>query len=597
MKAASLSCVGESMSWFQVETNELKKRLELLEAENKRLKEENEQLREKNEDLEAANEMAKFQARESHNQNIDILRHMDRMDKQVENLRRQEKESQGQMNVLQQKCKEKEFRISTVEGQLEETREKITTMVPREDMDAVLEEKRLADQKVEELEASYQSKQRDYMSIVEAYTKVSGQGMDEFGSAIARPLTPRPKWFHCKGILDPDDQHTVEKAERSQEILQNMLVCNRTLLCAYGLQMASEKLKVHQTYCKHPLTLPLAVPLSEGDLHAKSIQTPVVVEEEADASQLGEGAQSRDGDEWIPVDMDDDTPVQFRHPERMKNLRFSRRKVADFIEGLLQKRQKPGTDLSQSFTEFLMENLPDGLEGDDAAIFSINAFSAIRRYCAEPDFLAYYLLLIGAISENVVRDNKNMCVELLKIFTNHFESPDGLHHITKQKFFYGLREVLPNKEKDMWQDLVAYFPAGGADLLVNYDWLLFDDLYVLSPIVYALRLQHLEEAIGLTGRMDKIVRGCISEGATVITHEQVEAAFAADAEFGLMGAEDLARAFDVHVSDLKGDTERDLEEFLVVLKQADIFHILFFPALASDDGDLDLAGGTDKETL
>jgi len=436
------------------------------------------------------------------------------------------------------------------------------------------------------------------MSIVEAYTKVSGQGMDEFGSAIARPLTPRPKWFHCRGLLDPDDQHTVEKAERSQEILQTMLVHTRTLLCAYGLQMASEKLKVHQTYCKHALTLPLAVPLSEGDLHAKKVQTPhSVVSEEADANQPGEGSAPREGDDWLPIDTDDDTPHQFRHSERMKNQRFSRRKVADLIEGLLQRRQKPGADMSQSFADFLLENLPDGVEGDDAAIFSINFFSATRRYCAEPDFLCYYLLLCGTIADCVVRDNKNMCAELLKIFMTHFESGDGLHHITKQKFFYGLREVLPNKEKDMWQDLVAYFPAGGADLLVNYEWLLFDDLYVLSPIVYALRLQHLEEAIGLTGRMDKVVRGCATEGTTIISHEQVETAFAADAEFGLMGGEELARAFDVHLSDLKADTERDLEEFLAVLKQADIFHILFFPALASDDGDLDLAGGTDKETL
>merc|ERR1711971_507482 len=95
----------------------------------------------------------------------------------------------------------------------------------------------------------------------------------------------------------------------------------------------------------------------------------------------------------------------------------------------------------------------------------------------------------------------------------HFESSDALHHITKQKFFYGVREVLPNKEKDMWQELVVYFPAGGADLLVNYEWLLFDDIYVLSPVVYALRLQHLEEAIGLIGKMEKLVtERCATEG-------------------------------------------------------------------------------------
>merc|ERR1712087_786311 len=106
-----------------------------------------------------------------------------------------------------------------------------------------------------------------------------------------------------------------------------------------------------------------------------------------------------------------------------------------------------------------------------------------------------------------------LCGELLRIFANHFQfdSEPNSKLITKQKFFYGLREVLQNKEKEMWQDLVTYFPAGGPDVLVNYEWLLFDDLYILSPIVYALRLQHLEESLNLAARFEKIVLGAIKE--------------------------------------------------------------------------------------
>merc|ERR1712054_733252 len=160
----------------------------------------------------------------------------------------------------------------------------------------------------------------------------------------------------------------------------------------------------------------------------------------------------------------------------------------------------------------------------------INMFAALRRFSAEPDFLAYWLLLNGKISDSVVRDNKRLCAELVKIFVTHFESSDGTHNITKQKFFYGLREVLPNKEKEMWQDLVTYFPAGGAELLVNYEWLLFDDLYVLSPIVYALRLQHLEECLALTQRLEKLVDGVADQKAGTISYGALEDAFHDDNE-------------------------------------------------------------------
>merc|ERR1719436_1902406 len=144
-----------------------------------------------------------------------------------------------------------------------------------------------------------------------------------------------------------------------------------------------------------------------------------------------------------------------------------------------------------------------------AAEFGINVYVAVRRYSSEPDFLAYLLLLLGKLPDNAVRDNKMLCTELLRIFTTHFDTGDGTSNITKQKFFYGLREVLQNKDQKMWQDLVTYFPAGGPDVLVNYEWLLLDDLYILSPIVYALRLQHLEEVLNMSDRLEKIAYGCM----------------------------------------------------------------------------------------
>merc|ERR1719253_1538681 len=108
MKAASLSYVGESMAWFQIEIADLRKRLKEADAEIARLKLEINQYEDQREKLEGVSETAKFMAKESHSQNLDILKHMDRMEKQVELLRKQDRETQGQMNSLQQRLKDKD---------------------------------------------------------------------------------------------------------------------------------------------------------------------------------------------------------------------------------------------------------------------------------------------------------------------------------------------------------------------------------------------------------------------------------------------------------------------------------------------------------
>merc|ERR1712151_788621 len=165
----------------------------------------------------------------------------------------------------------------------------------------------------------------------------------------------------------------------------------------------------------------------------------------------------------------------------------------------------------------------------DTTEFAVNIYASIRCFSAEPDFLAYMLLIAGKISDKVVRDNKNLCSELLKIFSEHFEI-DGSKMITKQKLFYGLQEVLQSKEKEMWQGLVAYLPAGGPDVLVDYEWLLVDDPYVLSPIVYALRLQHLEESLTLTQRLEKAIRKCTEKNAKIVKYETLKTALQEDPE-------------------------------------------------------------------
>merc|ERR1719310_1049843 len=121
------------MAWFQIEITELRKRLQETEGELTKLREQREQNEQHKLQLQRQTEEALFQSKESHSANIDITKHMDRMEKQVELLRKQDKETQGQMNQMQTELKEKKSRIVTVEGQLEAERNKVAAMVPRED--------------------------------------------------------------------------------------------------------------------------------------------------------------------------------------------------------------------------------------------------------------------------------------------------------------------------------------------------------------------------------------------------------------------------------------------------------------------------------
>jgi len=230
-----------------------------------------------------------------------------------------------------------------------------------------------------------------------------------------------------------------------------------------------------------------------------------------------------------------------------------------------------------------MEVLHQELGEEEVTAFAVNIFASVRKYAAEPDFLGFLLLITGQVADVVVRDNRSLCAELLRIFRIYFEVADGSTRVTRQKFFSALRDALPQKEKDQCQELAAYFPASGPMTPVNYEWLLVDDPYVLSPIVYALRLQHLEEGLGLSDRMERQVKSCARDGP--VTYEKIEAVCKDDPQLSILQPEDFARAFRVQLEDLGPGTEQNVSVVLELLKNGGIFHELFYPALPEDDGE------------
>lgn len=359
---------------------------------------------------------------------------------------------------------------------------------------------------------------------------------------------------------------------------------------------------VFAKFAKHPTTVPLVseASLSVGDRQKTPQQGPDEGGKDeqglrrrnsftqATSPPMSQGDRSgeafKEEEKWLPGDMDHSTPVPLRHAEKIRNQRFSRKKTRDFLERVLQHRVRGGDKLlCRPFVETMMEVLHQELGEEEVAAFAVNIFASVRKYAAEPDFLCFLLLITGQVADVVVRDNRSLCAELLRIFRIYFEVADGSTRVTRQKFFSALRDALPQKEKDQCQELAAYFPASGPMTPVNYEWLLVDDPYVLSPVVYALRLQHLEEGLGLSDRMERQVKSCARDGP--VTYEKIEAVCKDDPQLSILQPEDFARAFRVQLEDLGPGTEQNVSVVLELLKNGGIFHELFYPALPEDDGE------------
>ncbi|CAE7295308.1 unnamed protein product, partial [Symbiodinium sp. CCMP2456] len=172
----------------------------------------------------------------------------------VEALRKQDRETNAELAKLQHQVKDQEQRNKMVEAQLNAERVKNANLAPREEFEAAKEEIRAAKAKCLEWEERYAAKEKDYQNIVEAYKNVSGH---DTGGVEARPLTPRPFWSHCRGVLDPDALRTMQQSELLQDLVVRVLSTARQLLAAYGLHSAAQKSLVFAKFAKHPTTVPL----------------------------------------------------------------------------------------------------------------------------------------------------------------------------------------------------------------------------------------------------------------------------------------------------------------------------------------------------
>jgi len=65
--------------------------------------------------------------------------------------------------------------------------------------------------------------------------------------------------------------------------------------------------------------------------------------------------------------------------------------------------------------------------------------------------------------------------------------------MTKKVFFERLQKAYYNKPRSNWEELQSALPAGPNRLIVEAAELLNDDLHVLCPFAYAIRIQHLDE--------------------------------------------------------------------------------------------------------
>jgi hypothetical protein len=268
-------------------------------------------------------------------------------------------------------------------------------------------------------------------------------------------------------------------------------------------------------------------------------------------------------------------------------LNFSRRKTSDFIDGLMTLRLRHGVSyLARPFLEFMLEHPPEDWKQygiDDSIDFAINIYACVRKYAAEPDFMGYLLLLQGKISDTIVQDNKSFCSELLKILPTLYEPVEGSKNLlSKKAFFDSLRDVLENKTREQLGEIWPCLPAG-EKIPVNVEWLLLDDPHVLSPVVYVLRLQHLEESERLCERLVEVTRPLVKDG--VLRFESVDSAFREDQDLSICIEEDIAKAFGTPINNLKKGLETDANKFLELMKHGDMFHMLYYPQLPDDTGD------------
>jgi len=268
-----------------------------------------------------------------------------------------------------------------------------------------------------------------------------------------------------------------------------------------------------------------------------------------------------------------------RHPESLADLRLSRNKTFQFLDGVLTARLTPKPDATTT-VRFFRDAVIEQAVGQDGPQFAKSLLAAVNRYYAEPDFTAFSLLLENKLPEWVVKDNQNLCSELLEGVKRNAKDSKTLAQtedcavncatVTKQKFFFLLQNLLPHKPKRMWQDMQHYFPAGGPDHPVPYEWLLSDDMYLPSPVTFGLRQQHLEEVLDFFDQLEKDVHSVSREG--FVSYRDVTDILTADTIYFGITDELLCHCFNISAKTGNyADTNIRTDLFLSTVKKKSIF--------------------------
>jgi len=400
--------------------------------------------------------------------------------------------------------------------------------------------------------------------------------------------------------VDLENPNTVEKAEIAQRLLQHSVTTSRNVLCAYGVGHL-EQSPTLKVYFDHPLTQPLWI--DNAGTWMRRLQTQTRGSSKARSDAEAEAEEQRNKDAYLIGDMSEQTPMQLRHEHAIRNLKLTRRKVAEFLDDLLQKKNRIGSQYQNTpLVECMMIQLAEAYpEEEEALEFACNIYAATRRYSAEPDFFGYLMLLLDKMPESLIRDNKRVAAELLKVLPDHLaplaDEPEPHPVVTKvdgklqvempkAKFEQVLANVFPNKEDHQLQELFKLTPRVDCTSQQNLDWLLYDDMYTLSPFVYGLRIQHYEEVLGLLTWMEETVRGAVGPSCTKVRYGATKQLFE-NSSLCCLTKEDNARAFGVGLSELTDDTEQDINTFFAMMKTSDIFHDLFFPSRASPGDEFD----------
>merc|ERR1719387_2760754 len=166
------------MSCLQREIATLRQQTEVKDEKAQALLTQNAILERKCEELEKECERCSSNAKEAHSLNFDIVKHSNRIDKEMENALKQEHLTKNELTKAHTNLKDREFRIKDLEKQLKEEHAKSINMVSAEDHKDLKEMLKKERDTVKELEDKKAEMIRSYDSLVAAYGQVSKTSVD-----------------------------------------------------------------------------------------------------------------------------------------------------------------------------------------------------------------------------------------------------------------------------------------------------------------------------------------------------------------------------------------------------------------------------------